>query len=699
MGTGYILIQLSTDQEALPVTNARIKITNSDTNETVFESKSGVDQSGRSPIITVEAPDKALSLEPMPKQYIPYGRYDISIEADGFNNFEIDGVSVFDGTTSIQNVSLNEISESEIQGFFNPSQERIVIPPHQLLLDVQRDQKTGVITQPFVLREVYIPEYITVHLGAPNSWAQDVTVRFVDYIKNVASSEIYPTWPEESLRANIYAQITFALNRVYTEWYRSRGYSFQITNSTAYDQYFVNGRNIFENISKIVDTIFSEYFSIVSSRAPYFTSYCNGTTSKCNGLSQWGTVDLANEGKRALQILQYYYGNDKILKRTPIIAGLVESYPGSPVRLYDRNSNVTIVQQQLNRIAQNYPAIPRVNPVDGIFGRQTEASVKTFQRVFNLVQDGIVGRATWYKLSAIYTAVKRLSELDQEVEEISLTEDSVDTNYDGKYPSGGLTYGSEGGKVKEFQVYLREVANAYGFKLNPINGFFDESTVDTLLEFEKEFNLDITETVDEKVWNTLYKVYQDLSEIYTVEDLTRYPGYVLKKGFANNDVRRLQTMLRKISKAYKQIPEINVDGIYDGRTQNAVLIFQRAFGLAQDGRVDINTWRNIVIVYLDLNSGRDINTSDILLPFPFELKLGDNNGYVAVLKEYMNVLSKNGYKIRLLPIDNIFDRATETNVKKLQKLFALKQTGIVDRDTWEQIASTYEDLFTGRRTR
>lgn len=622
MGKGYILIQLSKEQEAVPVTSAEIKIRYHKTKEIVFETNSGVDESGRSQVIELDTPDKDLSLNPMNETYIPYARYDLSINADGYNNVIIEGVSIFDGITSIQNVSLTEIVKVGTDAFYNTTEDRIVIPPHQLLLDVQRDQKTGVLSQPFVLREVYIPEYITVHLGAPSAWAQNVTVRFVDYIKNVASHEIYPTWPEQSLRANIYAQITFALNRVYTEWYVSRGYSFQITNSTAYDQYFVNGGNVFENVSKIVDSIFNEYFSIVNSNAPYFTQYCNGTTAKCNGLSQWGTVDLANNGRNALQILQYYYGTDKILKRTPIIAGLVESYPGVAIRRTNRNSNVTIIQQQLNRISQNYPAIPKLIPVDGIFGPNTEASVKVFQRVFNLVQDGIVGRATWYKLSAIYTAVKRLGELDQEVEQ---------------------------------NVILKE--------------------------------LDTSSNCS----------YVNPEELYSVEDLTRYPGYVLKKNFTNKDVRRLKTMLAKISSLYKEIPEVAVDRDFDGKTQNAVLKFQRTFGLSQNGQVDINTWRTIVFVYLSLDSGRNINTSDILFPFPFELKLGDDNGYVAVLKEYMNVLARNGYTIRILPIDNIFDLATERNVKNLQKTFDLRKTGVVDKITWEKIASTYNDFFTGRR--
>ncbi len=250
-----------------------------------------------------------------------------------------------------------------------------------------------------------------------------------------------------------------------------------------------------------------------------------------------------------------------------------------------------------------------------------------------------MGRATWYKLSAIYTAVKRLAELDQEVEPYTIIEE-FDASFDGEYPLEGLKYGSKGGKVRELQVYLSTLAEAYGFKKNAITGIFHYQTLETLMEFKKVFNLDTSKSVDRRLWNIIYCAYVDLADIYSVEDLTRYPGYVLRKNFNNTD---------------------------------------------------------IVFVYLELDSGRDINTSDILFPFPFELKLGDNNGYVAVLKEYMNVLAKNGYNIRILPVDNIFDLATERNVKSLQKVFDLRRTGVVDRLTWEKIASTYNDFFTGRR--
>ena len=275
---------------------------------------------------------------------------------------------------------------------------------------------------PAVIQPV-IPENITVHLGAPGSNAENVTVPFVDYIKNVASSEIYPTWPENALRANIYAIITFALNRIYTEWYPSRGYDFDITNSTRYDQAFVPGRDIFENISDIVDDIFDEYVVRQGNIQPLFTAFCNGTTSTCDGLSQWGTVTLAEQGLTPYEILQTYYGdNISILTDTPV-QNIAESYPGTPLRLGDVSNEIKIIQTQLNRISQNYPAIPKIRLENGLFGNDTEEAVRSFQEIFSLPVTGTVDKATWYAIKRYYNGVKQLAELVSEgitIEEATL---------------------------------------------------------------------------------------------------------------------------------------------------------------------------------------------------------------------------------------------------------------------------------------
>ena len=256
----------------------------------------------------------------------------------------------------------------------------------------------------------YIPQQITVHLGSPSSNAENVTVSFSDYVENVASSEIYPTWDESALRANILAIVSFALNRVYTEFYRSRGYDFDITSSTAFDQYFVKGRSFFENISELVDELFNDYLRRPGFVEPLAAKFCNGTTVTCEGLSQWGSQNLAQQGYSSNQILRSYYGDIETVRNAPI-RGYTTSYPGTPLRMGSTGPNVVVVQTSLNRISQNYPAIPKIPVVDGIYGSRTESAVRKFQEVFNLTPDGIVGPGTWYALVRLYTAVTQLSEL------------------------------------------------------------------------------------------------------------------------------------------------------------------------------------------------------------------------------------------------------------------------------------------------
>ena len=256
----------------------------------------------------------------------------------------------------------------------------------------------------------YVPQEITVHLGPPSAYAENVTVSFSDYVKNVASSEIYPTWDESALRANILAIVSFALNRVYTEFYRSRGYDFDITSSTAYDQFFVKGRSFFENVSQLVDELFNDYLRRPGFVEPLAAKFCNGTTVTCEGLSQWGSQNLAEQGYNSDQILRSYYGNVETVLNAPI-RGYTSSYPGTPLRRGSSGPDVVVIQTALNRISQSYPAIPKIATVDGIFGSRTEATVRAFQEIFGLTPDGIVGQSTWYAIVRLYTAVTSLSEL------------------------------------------------------------------------------------------------------------------------------------------------------------------------------------------------------------------------------------------------------------------------------------------------
>ena len=293
-----------------------------------------------------------------------------------------------------------------------------------------------------------IPRSITVHLGRPTAAARNVTVPFTDYLKNVASSEIYPTWPENAIRANIYAQASFALNRIYTEHYRSRGYAFDITSSTAIDQKFINGRNIYENISELVDELFTDYLRKQGFVEPLAAKFCNGVTVTCSGLSQWGSQYLAQDGANSIDILRTYYGEDVEFVTNAPVQNLQESYPGSPVRRGDIGVNVSFLQVALNRISQNYPAIPKVE-MDGVFGPATDAAVRAFQSIFSLTVDGIVGQATWYKLILLYVAVNKLGELRSEGQTF--------LGFSWEYPES-IEPGETGGKVTHLQYMLSVIA-------------------------------------------------------------------------------------------------------------------------------------------------------------------------------------------------------------------------------------------------
>lgn len=448
--------------------------------------------------------------------------------------------------------------------------------------------------------EPFIPETITVHLGRPNDSAQNVTVRFPDYIKNVASSEIFPTWPENSLRANIYAIITFALNRVYTEWYRSRGYDFDITNSTQYDQKFIYDREIFENISVLVDELFTDYIVRQGNIEPLFAQFCNGTTVTCDGLSQWGTVDLAKRGYTPYQILQYYYGNDINLVTDAPVAAVTESYPGEVLKIGQQSNEVRDIQIRLNRISRNYPAIPKIPETDGIYDEATEKAVRKFQEIFNLSQTGEVNKSTWYKIAYIYTSVKKLAELNSEG--LSLEDVSKQYKYD-------LSVGMQSIEVRALQYYLA-VIGAYYAAVQPveITGYFGQQTEESVKSFQQVYGLPQTGVVDRQTWVDIYRAYDGI--IQSVgnadgSDVILYPGRVLREGIRGEDVKILQEYLTFINKTYPNIPAVENTGYFGPVTRSSVLAFQRQFNLPVNGVVGASAWNEIAGVYSTLRYGAD----------------------------------------------------------------------------------------------
>lgn len=493
MAIGYLSIQARTAQDAVPVPGAQISVLDSQGN-TVYALTT--DESGQTQPVPLETLDKGFSQNPWFSE-VPYTSYSVLAQASGFNTLYISDIPIFEGETAALPVTLEPMQERQQE----PSQEAVSIgPPAVTFPEVRRQE--GLIAQPYVLRQVIIPNPITVHLGSPSASAANIKVPFLEYIKNVASSEIYPTWPEAALRANIYAIITFALNRVYTEWYQSRGYSFDITNNTAYDQYYVKDRPIYNSISRIADEIFNEYVRRQGQNAPYFTSFCNGTTATCPGMSQWGTVDLANRGRSPLQILRAYYPNDIEIAETNIITNVTTSYPGSPLREGSRGLDVETIQAYLKRIRRNYPAIPAITDETGSFQNSTKAAVTQFQRVFNLSPDGIVGKATWNKLSSIYTAVTRLAELDSEGNSLGIG--TVP-------PSSTLRQGSRGQDVITLQYLLNMAA-----EFNPNipapaqDGIFGSGTARAVTAFQRARGLNPDGIVGRLTWQALYDTYHGI---------------------------------------------------------------------------------------------------------------------------------------------------------------------------------------------
>lgn len=403
---GRLQVNVTANIGLIPIPDANITISYTGDPGSTLETLT-TDSSGQTQEVSLNTPPLEYSLTP--NSPMPYAEYTLNVTAPGYEPVTVSGVEVLPDVTALQNI---EMTPTEIS---DEDSETIVIPDHTLYGDyppkIPEDEiKPMDESGEIVLSRVVIPEYIIVHDGVPSdSTAQNYYVRYQDYIKNVVSSEIYATWSENAIYANTLAIMSFTLNRVYTEWYRNKGYNFTITSSTAYDQKWIHGRNIYSNIDRLVDSIFANFLSRPGVRQPIFTSYCDGRNVTCNGLSQWGSKYLGDEGYTPIEIIRYYYGSDMYINTATAVSGVPSSWPGYNLNIGASGDKVLQIQQQLNRIAQNYPAIPRIT-ADGIYGSSTANAVRTFQRVFNLPQSGIVDYPTWYKISEIYVGVSRISE-------------------------------------------------------------------------------------------------------------------------------------------------------------------------------------------------------------------------------------------------------------------------------------------------
>ncbi|MBO7399865.1 MAG: peptidoglycan-binding protein [Clostridia bacterium] len=519
----------------------------------------------------------------------PYTTYDVRVSMPGYVPLIIRGVQIFPGVTTVQKCTLTRTCDDP-----NNRVRIIDIPPHALY--GARDKNAmGAALQTAIYpsaREVLIPQNITVHLGAPDSKAPDVTVPYTEYLKSVAASEIYPTWPESALRANLLAQNTLALNRIYTEWYRSQGYGFDITNSPAYDQAYIHNRATFEVTDDLVDETFTEYIARPTSLAPVFSRYCDGYISQCEGLSQWGSVDLAEQYYTPLDILRYYYGDDVFTKEASVVEAIPGSFPGV-LQTGSESESVARLQYRLNRIAIDYPAIPFIEKADGVYDAQTVNAVKEFQRIFGLPVTGRTDEETWYRVIYIYTAVKKLAE----------TESENFTVVNEGFPGRDLDIGMRGLDVLRMEIYLRQISAYFGADTIPpvtVNGVYDEDTRRAVSAFQRFYGIDVSGKVDEPTWNAVVSVYYDVAEELP-PSLPPYPGRPVKAGSTGEDVKFIQNALNSIRRGVKEIPPLDVDGMYGPKTENAVKAFQKYYGLVPDGIVGPLTWARLGAEYS--NSG------------------------------------------------------------------------------------------------
>ena len=630
------------------------------------------DATGSAADIPVEAPACTLSLDE-DNTIRPYAVVSLTAAKSGYRTVRIEGIQIFAGQITLAQPAMIPVTE---EGKDIPDAP-IVIPPHPLFAGSGGSGAQPVENcVPRVLDKVIIPKNITVHLGKPAASARNVTVSFRDYIANVASSEVYPTWPEQALRANIHCQISLALNRIYTEWYPSKGYTFNITNSTSYDQYYVHGRTVFDVMVRITDDIFNTYLRKRGTVNPYYSEYCDGKSVTCPGLKQWGTVTLANQGRTALQILRYYYGSDIEIVRTSNIQSIPQSYPGSPLRQGDSGTAVFTLQRQLNRITKDYPFLGKLT-VDGVFGSRMAATVKAFQKQFNLTADGVVGRQTWYKISYIYVSVKDLAELTSEGEV------SSGTLSDGTWGGTVLRTGSTGSSVEQLQFWLNTLAQyESSIPSLTVDGVYGTGTANAVRAFQRKYGLTVDGVVGRATWTEVYDQFRSIQSDNGTPNA--YPGTALREGASGQNVRLVQFWLKIARTVYSSLSNVTVDGRFGSATAAAVRRFQTYFGLTSDGVVGRTTWNKLYEVYNDI-ANKLLSSSLRPGEYPGVLRNGSSGTAVRELQFYLYLMSAYESSIPAIGIDGQFGASTEAAVRAYQRFAGLTVDGIVGRTTWNSL--------------
>ena len=676
MMNGILRIQTYRPRQSAPVEGVTVVITGSG-----FTAHRITDAEGNAEDVAICAPACALSLDENNTTTLPYAVCSLTARKPGYRTVRIQGIQIFAGQVTLARPEMIPDTE-EGKDIANPP---VIIPTHALFAGNggSGPAPTEHCTGSRVLDRVIVPKNITVHLGRPADSARNVTVSFRDYIANVASSEVYPTWPIEALKANIHCQISLALNRIYTEWYPSKGYTFNITNSTSYDQYYVHGRTVFDVMVKLTDDIFNTYIRKTGTVNPYYSEYCDGKSVTCPGLKQWGTVTLANQGRNALSILKYYYGSDIEIVRTSNIQSIPRSYPGSPLRQGDRGTAVFTLQRQLNRITKDYPFLGLLT-VDGIFGSRMTETVKRFQKQFNLTADGVVGRQTWYKISYIYVSVKDLAELTSE------GETAAGTLSDGTWGGTVLRVGSSGSAVEQLQFWLNTLAQyESSIPSVTVDGVYGSGTAGAVRAFQRRYGLSVDGVVGRATWTELYNQFRSIQSDNGRPNA--YPGTALRQGSSGQNVRLVQFWLKIARTVYPSLNTLTVDGKFGAGTAAAVRRFQSYFGLTSDGVVGRTTWNKLYEVYNDI-ANRLLTASLRPGEYPGILRRGSTGTAVRELQFYLYLMSAYESSIPSVTVDGVYGSGTAGAVRAFQRRYGLSVDGVVGRATWTELYNQFRSI-------
>ncbi|MCL2703119.1 MAG: peptidoglycan-binding protein [Defluviitaleaceae bacterium] len=681
MGKGFLRIQTVTANGAIIVPGASITIMD-ENGQKLYELTT--DETGHAPEVALDAPEKSYMEEPDPPAR-SYYTYKILVKAKGFTPVAYEGVMIFDTVTSILKVELDPIvpgHEDEVLHYeINGHKLDQPVSPFQQVDPPPLDGGINAL----VLPEVTIPNFIRVHLGRMERPSTIVSVPFIDYIKNVTSHEIYDDWPEQALIANIYCIVSLTLNRVFTEFYRKRGFNYDITSETYMDQKFVYRGAIGARINAVVDRIFNQYLAIIGHQEPFLSLYNDGVRVNIPGrLSQWGSFyDARDRGMNAWQIITKYFKQNLELRTCDRFGGILESYPGYTLTAGTRGEVVRTMQLYLNRILGRYTN-QIINPVDGIYGQQTRASVITFQRLYNLPQTGNIDRRTWYEISRIYAIEKALWEMYSEGERIGI----------GKTPhTQVIRTGSVGPLVVELQFLLDFIAMYHNeIPFVPQTSRFDSLTDQGVRAFQRLFGITADGIVGATTWRKLYDVYWGIRESGVTpqppecpnlpENIPPFPGVSLTVGSAGANVQRVQEAINRLAEVTPGLWRITEDGIFGNGTREAVMAFQRMYGLAADGVVGPITWRRLMEeAYCESPYRPGIP------PFPgTNLSVGSRGDNVRLIQQAINTLAP-CYPGRLWPLsaDGVFGNITRDAIFAFQSIFGLPITGIVGQATWDRL--------------